>query len=77
MKFKVKREADELFGEEDRHPSKSNVLNMAYTLAVFKETLRKYSIVPVVSRKTAVDSIDIDGHKLPKSTVIIISIAVI
>jgi len=45
-------------------PTRREVDGMAYTLAVLKEALRKYSVVPVVTRKLASDD-TIMGHKLP------------
>ena len=42
---------------------------MDYTHSVLKEALRKYSVVPVVTRKLSQDD-ELLGHKLPKGTMI-------
>lgn len=45
-------------------PCRREVDTMTFTLAVLKETLRKYSVVPVVTRHLAKDD-ELLGHKLP------------
>jgi hypothetical protein len=42
---------------------------MTYTLSVLKEALRKYSVVPVVTRTLATDD-ELLGHKVPAGTMI-------
>lgn len=42
---------------------------MLYTLAVLKEALRKYSVVPVVTRQLAADD-ELLGHKLPRGIMV-------
>mmetsp|Transcript_26506 Transcript_26506/g.67408 ORF Transcript_26506/g.67408 Transcript_26506/m.67408 type:complete len:518 (-) Transcript_26506:88-1641(-) len=66
---KVRDEADKVIGPNDAAPARRDVDGMIYTLAVLKEALRKYSVVPVVTRKLAADD-ELHGHKLPKGTMI-------
>ena len=42
---------------------------MTYSLSVLKEALRKYSVVPVVTRTLAKDD-ELLGHKVPAGTMI-------
>jgi cytochrome P450 len=42
---------------------------MQYTLGVLKEALRKYTVVPVVTRNLAADD-ELLGHKLPAGIMI-------
>lgn len=65
-----------LFSTEKQTPSRNDVEKMQYTLAVLKETLRKYSIVPVVSRELSIDDEELSGYSIPKGTMVIISIKV-
>lgn len=65
----VLAEATEVFGEAEAEPPRAAVDGMQYTLSVLKETLRKYSIVPVVTRKASVDD-EILGYKVPAGTMI-------
>jgi cytochrome P450 len=54
-----------VFGKDGQgEPSRPGVDAMGYTLAVVKESLRKYSVVPVVTRKLAADD-ELLGHKMP------------
>lgn len=46
---------------------------MTYTLSVLKEALRKYSVVPVVTRVCAQDD-ELLGHKIPKGTMVACSL---
>jgi len=71
---KVREEADQVFANENATPGKKELDTMEYTLAVLKESLRKYSIVPVVSRELSADQDELSGYKIPKGTMIVISI---
>lgn len=66
---KVKAEADQVFGQQEAEPSRRDVDGMTYTLSVLKEALRKYSVVPVVTRVLAKDD-ELLGHKVPAGTMI-------
>ncbi|GLC42904.1 hypothetical protein PLESTB_001812700 [Pleodorina starrii] len=67
MADKVVSEADTAFGAQCQvEPSRRSVDEMLYTLSVLKEALRKYSVVPVVTRKLAQDdTLGLLGHSLP------------
>ncbi|KXZ46282.1 hypothetical protein GPECTOR_45g152 [Gonium pectorale] len=69
---KVVAEADVAFGPGgEREASRRAVDEMLYTLAVLKEALRKYSVVPVVTRKLAEDDpVGLLGHPLPRGIMI-------
>jgi len=71
---KVRKEADRVFANEDTTPGQKELDTMQYTLAVLKESLRKYSIVPVVSRELSADQDELSGYSIPKGTMVIISI---
>eukprot|EP00951_Prasinocladus_malaysianus_P026298 scaffold233114_cov46-Prasinocladus_malaysianus.AAC.1 len=57
----VEEEAVGVFGRNDREPSREACERMTYTLAVLKESLRKYSVVPVVVRVALKDDDDLCG----------------
>ncbi|MEW5302059.1 MAG: hypothetical protein WDW36_004869 [Sanguina aurantia] len=65
----VHQEADQVFGEAESEPSRRAVDGMTYTLSVLKEALRKYSVVPVVTRTVAADD-ELLGHKIPRGTMV-------
>lgn len=50
LHHQVLHEAEAVFGEAEGEPSRRAVDDMGWTLSVLKEALRKYSIVPVVTR---------------------------
>ncbi|CAG9467343.1 unnamed protein product [Pedinophyceae sp. YPF-701] len=56
-----------LSGAAPASPNKNDVDNMAYGLGVLKESLRKYSVVPVVTRLVLEDD-EVLGHVIPKGT---------
>ena len=69
----VREEATQVFsGVEEGAglPSRRAVDTMIFTLSVLKETLRKYSVVPVVTRELVVDD-ELLGHKVPRGTMIV------
>ncbi|KAG1681010.1 hypothetical protein FOA52_009970 [Chlamydomonas sp. UWO 241] len=66
---KVLDEAKKVFGSKEAEPARREVDGMTYTLAVLKEALRKYSVVPVVTRVLAKDDVLL-GHKVPAGTMI-------
>ncbi|GAX81794.1 hypothetical protein CEUSTIGMA_g9222.t1 [Chlamydomonas eustigma] len=66
---KVRSEAELTFGSAEAEPSRRNVDAMSYTLSVLKEALRKYSVVPVVTRTLAKDD-ELLGHKVPAGTMV-------
>ncbi len=67
--MKVRQEADEVFGAAEAEPSRRQVDGMTYTLSTLKESLRKYSVVPVVTRVLAKDD-DLLGHRVPAGTMV-------
>jgi cytochrome P450 len=48
---------------------------MPYTLAVLKESLRRYSVVPVVTRELKEDD-QLGEHLLPAGTLVAVSLQV-
>mmetsp|Transcript_27719 Transcript_27719/g.60701 ORF Transcript_27719/g.60701 Transcript_27719/m.60701 type:complete len:523 (-) Transcript_27719:909-2477(-) len=66
---KVRAEADAVFGAAEAEPPRRAVDGMVYTLSVLKEALRKYSVVPVVTRILAKDD-ELMGHTVPAGTMI-------
>jgi len=70
---KVLAEAKAAFGPavaSPREPTRAAADGMDYTAAVLKEALRKYSVVPVVTRTLAVDD-ELMGHAVPAGTMIV------
>ncbi|KAG2487471.1 hypothetical protein HYH03_013893 [Edaphochlamys debaryana] len=72
MTAQIVKEAETAFGADcNAPPNRRAVDEMTYTLAVLKEALRKYSVVPVVTRKLAEDDpIGLMGHPLPKGIMV-------
>ncbi|EDQ87567.1 uncharacterized protein MONBRDRAFT_33214 [Monosiga brevicollis MX1] len=54
-------------------PANEQLKGLQYTMNVLKETLRFYSLVPVVARVTVEDDV-LDGHVVPAGTRILISL---
>lgn len=67
---KVKDEAVKAFGQDERHLSRDAVEEMTYTVSALKESLRKYSVVPVVVRQLSADD-ELEGHPIPAGTTVI------
>lgn len=72
---KVLAEAEAAFGPKNAEPSRPAVDGMIYTLSVLKEALRKYSVVPVVTRNLVEDD-ELMGHKVPAGTMIVCNLQV-
>lgn len=75
---KVREEAARVYGKAAvgaTPPPRRDVDNMVYTLSVLKEALRKYSVVPTVTRKLAVDD-ELLGHPIPAGTMIALNLQV-
>ncbi|KAK9816800.1 hypothetical protein WJX72_005241 [[Myrmecia] bisecta] len=72
---KVRGEADAVFGldEDGQLPDRAAFESMPYTLAALRETLRKYSIVPVVTRKAVADS-EVCGYHIPRGTYLVLTL---
>ncbi|KAK9835127.1 hypothetical protein WJX81_000142 [Elliptochloris bilobata] len=70
---RVKEEADRAFGPDDAAPSRAAADAMIYTVCALQESLRKYSVVPVVTRRCAADD-EICGHRIPAGTYLACSI---
>ncbi|EFN52051.1 hypothetical protein CHLNCDRAFT_139264 [Chlorella variabilis] len=69
---KVRAEAAGVFGGKRKSmPSREEVDGMEYTLATLKESLRKYSVVPVVTRNLVQED-ELLGHKLPRGSWLIV-----
>jgi len=66
---KVREEANAAFPKDGSYPTKEAIQKMDYTYAVLKEALRKYSVVPVVTRVTKEEDMLYD-YKIPKGTTI-------
>eukprot|EP00873_Tetraselmis_striata_P039395 jgi/Tetstr1/459659/TSEL_005015.t1 len=75
MMAHVEEEAVAAFGPHDREPGRPAVEGMCYTLAVLKESLRKYSVVPVVVRVALKDDDDLCGYAVPRGARIMCSIS--
>jgi len=63
----VREESKALF--EDMEVLRQNAERMEYTLSCLRETLRRYSVVPVVTRMADTDE-QICGYNIPKGTYI-------
>lgn len=71
---KVKKEANETFKDPNNFPSFDIIRDgLQYTQACLKEALRKYSIVPVVTRQLAEDD-DLCGIPVPANTIVVVPI---
>lgn len=72
---KVVSEAERLFGKLDQGalPSRDSLASLEYTLAALKESLRLYSVVPVVTRVAEEDD-DLGGTRVPAGTTVIMSL---
>lgn len=71
----VQEEADVALGKVSVHgdhpaPKRESVENMKWTLSCLKESLRKYSVVPVVTRDLVAED-ELCGHRLPAGSWII------
>lgn len=72
---KAKAEADMVFNTPDgSFPPFEKLEKLEYTFNVLRETLRLYSIVPIVNRE-AHESEDIAGYHIPKGATIAVHIA--
>lgn len=72
----VLKEAEAVFGPQDDLPDRSAVDGMRYTLSVLKETLRKYTVVPTVTRRVGVEEESLCGYKIPKQCMVVLSLQV-
>ena len=72
---KVRTESDAVFGrlKKDALPTRESLDTLDYSLAALKETLRLYSVVPVVTRVAEEDD-DLGGVRIPKGTTVIMSL---
>lgn len=70
---KVIAEADAVLPREGAPPQEVAVKGLEYTQAVLKEALRRYSIVPVVTRE-AVEADVLGGFEIPKGSKIVVAI---
>lgn len=75
MMAHVQEEAVAAFGLHDREPSREAAEGMTFTLAVLKESLRKYSVVPVVVRVAQKDDEDLCGYSIPRGARVMCSIS--
>lgn len=66
---RVKEEAEAAFPTDGSFPTKEAISKMDYTYAVLKEALRKYSVVPVVTRVNKEED-TLQDYKIPKGTTI-------
>ncbi|GAB4821188.1 hypothetical protein N2152v2_008234 [Parachlorella kessleri] len=74
--LKVREEGQRVYGPNDDEPSREAMDTCVYTAAALKESLRKYSVVPVVTRNLAADD-ELGGYKLPKGSWIVCHIKAI
>ena len=72
---KVVNEANEVFDTDDVSDIPFDRIKdgLQFTQAALKESLRKYSVVPVVTRQLVEDD-DLCGYHIPKGTIIVIPI---
>ena len=72
---RVTSEADRVFGKlkRDALPTRDALASLEYSVAALKETLRLYSVVPVVTR-VAVEDDDLGGVRVPAGTTVIMSL---
>ena len=68
--IRLKEEVDRVIGSKSQI-TYDDLVELEYTSCVFKETLRKWPIAPVMSRITYND-IEISGIKIPKKTMIVV-----
>lgn len=72
LRERVIEEADAVFGTDGlRVPTRQEVEGMTFTMACLQETLRKYSVVPVVTRIAQADT-EICGLSVPKGAKVVI-----
>ncbi|KAL3162845.1 hypothetical protein ABBQ32_009299 [Trebouxia sp. C0010 RCD-2024] len=64
---KVLQEAGQVFGAAEHEPSRDAAESMEYIVACLKESLRRYSVVPVVVRELGRDDV-LCGYKLPRGS---------
>ena len=71
----VETEAERVFGKlaKGALPTRDALNSLEYSLAALKETLRLYSVVPVVTRVAAEDD-DLGGVRVPAGTTVIMSL---
>lgn len=65
-----------MFGAKEMLPERKAVDEMKYTLSTLKESLRKYTVVPVVVRRVGTEEGMLCGHRLPKDTMVVLSLQV-
>lgn len=66
---KVKEEAVQAFGKDEGPASREQAEQMLYTVSALKESLRKYTVVPlVVRRASAADQLH--GYTIPAGTLV-------
>eukprot|EP00227_Mantoniella_beaufortii_P001127 CAMPEP_0197614868 /NCGR_PEP_ID=MMETSP1326-20131121/59742_1 /TAXON_ID=1155430 /ORGANISM="Genus nov. species nov., Strain RCC2288" /LENGTH=498 /DNA_ID=CAMNT_0043183745 /DNA_START=501 /DNA_END=1997 /DNA_ORIENTATION=+ len=72
---RVVSEAERVFGKqkEGTLPTRDSLASLEYTLAALKESLRLYSVVPVVTRVAEEDD-DLGGTRVPAGTTVIMSL---
>ncbi|XP_020293825.1 probable cytochrome P450 305a1 [Pseudomyrmex gracilis] len=71
--LKLHEEIDRVIGP-DRFPDTTDRSKMNYTEAVITECIRKWMIIPVISRETMVDT-TIENYKVPRGTTVLFNIA--
>ncbi|XKL64937.1 hypothetical protein PGB90_005023 [Kerria lacca] len=70
---KVYNELYEVFGDSDRLPTRDDLTKLTFLEQCIKETLRRFSIVPIIIRQSDED-IQIKNYVIPKRTSIVLSI---
>jgi hypothetical protein len=71
----VLTEAQQVYGAAEEEPTRRAADAMPYTAAVLKEALRKYSVVPVVTRDLREDD-TLSGYQVPAGTLVAVNIQV-
>lgn len=67
----VVAEAEAVFGPDGKDTAtRAGADGMAYTLSVLKEALRRYSVVPVVTRSLKEDDV-LGGHTVPAGSMVV------
>uniref|UniRef100_A0AAT9UUU3 Cytochrome P450 3634A3 n=1 Tax=Maconellicoccus hirsutus TaxID=177089 RepID=A0AAT9UUU3_MACHI len=74
IQAKLYDEIFEVFGDSDRYADHDDIKRMPYLDQVMKETLRRFTLVPIILRETE-DDCKIGDRVFPAGTAVLISIA--
>ena len=71
----MQEEVDEVVGKKS-HISFEDVAKLEYMSLVWKETLRMYAIVPFSFRDINRDNYKIDGYRIPRDSIMMVSLCI-